>query len=148
MTEIADVKRLIDVASKNGAMLPRPVMELYENARDFHVYVDEDGIGGCCALHIDTAELAEIRSLAVREDLRKQGLGATLLSACLDEARKLEIGRVYALTRVPGFFIKNGFGEIDKHELPHKVFNDCIRCPLFPDCDEVAVVRDLDNAPE
>lgn len=143
LTEVIEIKRLLDAAAKTGAVLPRPVMELYETVRDFVVYVDEQGMGGCCALHIDTEDLAEIRSLVVRPDIQTQRIGSTLLDACLNEARGLEIGRVFALTRAPVFFLKNGFHEIDMHELPHKVFQDCVRCTLFPDCDEVAVIRHL-----
>lgn len=143
VTQVPEIKSLIDAGVKQGAMLPRALLELYESVRDFHVYVDERGVGGCCALHVDMDDLAEIRSLVVREDLRGQGIGLRLLEACLDEARDLDIARVYALTRVRGFFERQGFREVDKRELPSKVFNDCVRCHLFPACDEVALVRDL-----
>jgi len=146
LTEVTAVKRLLDQAADDGALLARPLMELYEFVRDFCVYVDGAGIGGCCALHIDMEDLAEIRSLVVRRDLRGQGVGERLLRAGLDEARGLGIPRVYALTRIPEFFAKQGFAEVDKHTLPHKVFNDCVRCTLFPDCDEVSMVYDLSSA--
>jgi pyrroline-5-carboxylate reductase len=123
-------------------------MELYENIRDFYTYADENGIVGCCALHIDMVDLAEVRSLVVRPDMRGQGIGQRLLEACLDEARALDIARVYALTRNPVFFRKNGFSEVQKHDMPHKVWNDCVRCPSFPDCDEIAMVRVLTPAHE
>jgi len=144
LAEMAGVKRLLDVAAKKGQLLQRPIMELYECARDFVVYADEQGVAGCSALHIDTEDLAEVRSLVVRSELRGHGIGARLLDACVAEARDLEIGRVYALTRVPDFFRRCGFVEVGKHTLPHKVFQDCMKCPLFPDCDEVAVIRGLD----
>lgn len=146
LTEVPGIKQLLDSAASEGAVLRRPLMELYESVRDFFTYVDEQGVGGCCALHIDTADLAEVRSLVVRPDLRKQGVGRKLVDACMEEARGLNIARVYALTRSPEFFGKNGFHEVDKKELPHKVFNDCLRCPSFPDCDETAMVRDLDES--
>ena len=143
LTEITAIKHLIDHAAGQGDVLRRPLMELYENARDFYTYVDENGIGGCGALHIDTVDLAEIRSLVVRPDLQRHGFGTALLEACLDEARSLGIARVYCLTRNPSFFGKNGFAEVEKQQLPHKVFNDCVRCSLFPDCDEIAMTRTL-----
>lgn len=146
LTEVPAVKKLLDGAAQDGAVLARPLMRLYETARDFYVYADEQGVGGCCALHIDMADLAEIRSLVVRPDLRGQGIGRRLIEACIAEAARLEIARVYALTRVPEFFARHGFGEIDKHQLPHKVFQDCINCSLFPECDEVAYIRYLDAA--
>jgi pyrroline-5-carboxylate reductase len=146
LTEISSIKHLLDSAAEEGDVLRRPLMELYENMRDFYTYADENGIGGCCALHIDMVDLAEIRSLVVRPDLRKSGIGRQLLAACLDEARGLHISRVYCLTRNPEFFGHHGFTEVSKQELPHKVFNDCVRCSLFPDCDEIAMVHVLDEA--
>ena len=139
LTEIAEIKRLIDSAAEEGAVLRRPLMELYESVRDFYTYVDEQGVGGCCALHIDMVDLAEIRSLVVRPDLRGSGVGKMLLTACLEEARSLNIARVYCLTRNPDFFGAHGFSQVEKQDLPHKVFNDCVRCSLFPDCDEIAM---------
>jgi len=146
LNEVPEIKKLLDSAAEQGNVLRRPLMELYENVRDFYIYVDEAGVAGCCALHIDMADLAEVRSLVVRKDVRSNGIGARLLQAVLDEARSLNITRVYALTRSEPFFARNGFVEIDKKELPHKVFTDCLRCPSFPDCDEVAMIRMLDGA--
>jgi amino-acid N-acetyltransferase len=143
LTEVVAMKQLLDAAVVKGNVLPRDLSELYENVRDFYVYVDDEGVGGCAALHIDMAGLAEVRSLVVRESLRGQGIGALLIAALLEEARRLEIARVYALTRVAPFFARNGFHEVDKLELPYQVFKDCMRCRLFPGCDEVAMVRDL-----
>lgn len=143
LTEVVAMKDLLDQAAATGSVLPRELPELYENVRDFYVYVDGEGIGGLVALHIDMVDLAEVRSLVVRERLRGQGVGERLLAAVLDEARGLDIARVYAFTRVPVFFEKNGFRMVDKDQLPYKVFKDCSRCGLFPGCDEIAMVRDL-----
>lgn len=143
VSEAAEIKALIDRASGKGGLLPRTIGEIYETLRDFHVYIDGQGVSGCCALHIDLEDLAEIRSLVVRPELRGQHIGQRLVNACIEEARQLEVARVYALTRVEGFFKSLGFHEIDKHGLPSKVFRDCVRCPSFPECDEIAVAMDL-----
>lgn len=143
LTEVTALKEILDAAAAQGYVLPRALPELYENVRDFYVYVDDQGLGGCVALHIDMIDLAEVRSLVVREDLRGRGIGERLLAEVIEEARRLEIGRVYALTRAPLFFERNGFRMVDKTELPYKVFKDCSRCRLFPGCDEIAMVRDL-----
>jgi len=145
LSEMGAIKKLIDQAVVEDKVLPRPLLELYECARDFYTYIDAAGVGGCCALHIDLADLAEIRSLVVRADLRQKGIGSKLLQACIDEARTLEVARVYALTRSPAFFERHGFVEVDKQELPHKVYNDCVRCHRFPDCDEVAMIYQVTN---
>ena len=143
LPEIPQVKALVDASAEAGEMLSRTLAELCESVRDFYVYADEQGVGGCCALHVELMDLAEIRSLVVQDGRRGRRIGGQLIRACLNEADGLGIARVYVLTRVPEFFEKQGFRRIDKHELPHKVFRDCVRCPLFPDCDEVAMAVDL-----
>ncbi|MBW7862953.1 MAG: N-acetyltransferase [Candidatus Hydrogenedens sp.] len=147
LTEVVAMKALLDEAAAMGQVLPRRLPELYENVRDFFVYVDGDGLGGLVALHIDMVDLAEIRSLVVRPGLRGRGVGRRLVQAALQEADDLDIGRVYAFTRMPEFFEKTGFRVVDRGELPYKVFKDCQRCPLYPGCDEVAMLRNLRPEP-
>jgi amino-acid N-acetyltransferase len=143
LTEVVSMKQLLDEAAAEEQVLPRQLPELYENVRDFYVYVDERGLGGLVALHIDMVDLAEVRSLVVRGDLRGRGVGRRLVETVVAEAELLDIARVYALTRLPEFFEKSGFREVDRNELPYKVFKDCIGCRLYPGCDEIAMVRDL-----
>ncbi len=143
LTEIVAMKALLDEAAAEGQVLPRRLAELFENARDFHVYVDDTGVGGMTALHIDLIDLAEVRSLVVRKTLRGSGIGRKLVEAALSEARQLDIERVYAFTRIPDFFMRLGFYTIDRAELPYKAFKDCLQCPKFSNCDEVPLVRDL-----
>jgi amino-acid N-acetyltransferase len=141
--KLADVKgmqALINQYADKGAMLPRSLNELYENLRDFHVY-DENGIlVGVCALHVSWDGLAEIRSLVVREDRVKQRVGSSLVKHCLDEAAELQVEQVFVLTYQDGFFRKLGFTEIDKKQLPHKIWTDCLNCVKFPNCDESALI--------
>jgi amino-acid N-acetyltransferase len=100
-------------------------------------------IVGCCALHVDLPDLAEVRSLVVREEARGLNLGTRLLEACLVEARELGLPRVYALTRACAFFERHGFCQVPRETLPHKVYRDCLRCHLYPKCDEVAMIAEL-----
>ena len=149
LSDVPDIKRLLDDAVAIGSVLPRDLAELYESIRDFYVYIDADGIlAGCVALHIDMEDLAEIRSLVVVESMRGKSIGQRLVDAAIVEAQSLNIARVYALTRATEFFDKNDFYEVEHHVLPHKVFKDCIRCRLFPGCDEIAMVRDLPTTKE
>ena len=148
--QLGDVRRmhaLINHFAEQGRMLALSLSDLYDNVRDFVVACDgssrDPGLLGCCALRIFWEDLAEIRSLAVAEEAQNRGVGHKLVEACLDEARGLGVPRVFALTYVPEFFIGLGFRLVEKSELPHKVWVDCMRCPKFPDCDEVAVVSDL-----
>ena len=123
-------------------MIRRSPGELYESIREFLVATDDDGtILGCAALHVFWDDLAELKCLAVSEDAQGRGVGRKLVDACWDAARELEIPQVFTLTYVPQFFEKCGYGQIEKSELPHKIWNECVRCPLFPSCTEVALIR-------
>jgi amino-acid N-acetyltransferase len=131
---------LIKVWAKKNAMLERPLNFIYEDIRDFWIYTEEDKIIGCCALHIIGWQgLAEIRSLAVDAGSQKSGIGGKLVKQCIEEAEAVGVKTVFALTYVDSFFKRMGFKDIDKNELPHKVWSECINCPSFPNCDEKAV---------
>ncbi|HFC97535.1 MAG TPA: N-acetyltransferase [Thermosulfurimonas dismutans] len=146
LKDVKDIHRLITHFSKTGQVIPRPLGELYESVREFFVYEvpEKDLIAGACGLHIVWEDLGEIRSLVVSEEYQREGIGADLVRACLEEARELGLSRVFVLTVVPDFFLRLGFRWIEKGELPHKVWADCIRCPKFPDCDEVALIYSLE----
>lgn len=137
--DVRRIKQLIENHMHEGFMLPRPLSELYENLRDFYVWEEDGVVHGCVGLHIVWEDLAEVKSLVVDHYGRGQGWGRSLVEACIEEARELQIRRVFALTQVPHFFQKMGFDVIDRAHLPHKVWAECIKCHKFPECDEVAV---------
>ncbi len=134
---------LVNHYADRRLMLPRSLNETYESLRDFFVWREEGNLLGCAALHVSWQGLGEVRSLAVREDATGRGIGGRLVESCLDEARELGMHRVFALTYVPRFFERFGFQRYAKENLPHKVWADCLNCPKFPDCDEVALAVDL-----
>ena len=140
LTDVRAIQSLINQYAETGQMLPRTLNELYEHLRDFYVYEDGGSLAGVCALHVSWDGLAEIRSLAVRQDRAGRGIGATLVRECLMEAAELEVERVFVLTYQAGFFRKLGFVDVDKKELPHKIWTDCLNCVKFPNCDESALL--------
>lgn len=137
------VVALINSFADREEMLPRTLGELYETLRDFFVVRHEGELLACASLHLTWDDLAEVRSLAVREDCQSLGLGTLLVEACVDEARALGLKRVFALTMKPAFFEKLGFVQADVMSLSRKVWNECYRCPKFPNCDETAMILDL-----
>ncbi|MDP8230860.1 MAG: N-acetyltransferase [Candidatus Gorgyraea atricola] len=143
INDVKEIQELINFYAKKDKMLPRSVNELYENLRDFFVYEKNGKVAGCVALHISWEDLAEIKSLAVVESKQKQKIGTALVDAGLEDAKKLKVKRVFALTYVPKFFEKLGFKKVEHSELPHKIWSECIRCVKFPDCEETALVKDI-----
>jgi amino-acid N-acetyltransferase len=144
MSDVKGIHQLIADYAKKGDMLPRSLADIYENLRDYFVFLDDDGeLVGSAAIHIMWEDLAEVRSLAVREGRMRRGVGTKLVESCISEAIVLGIARVFALTYKPEFFEKLGFHIVDKAELPQKIWADCLKCSKFPDCDEVALVADF-----
>ena len=142
--DASQIHRLVNHFAEKGEMLPRALSDIYENMRDFFVVREGDKVIACAALHIYWSDLAEVRAVAVSEDSQNQEMGTCLLQASLEEARELGIPTIFCLTYKPAFFEKLGFRQLDKMELPRKVWAECYRCPKFPNCDEVALIYNLE----
>ncbi len=143
ISDIPQIHQLVNHFADRGEMLSRSLSELYENTRNFFVTKQGKRVLGCAALYISWSDLAEIKSLAVVEDSQHQGIGARLVEACLNEARELGIPTVFCLTYQTAFFERFGFSQLDKMELPRKIWTECYHCPKFPNCDEVALIYHL-----
>ena len=141
--DIEQIRKLINSYADKEQMLHRSLNELDEGLRDFFVIERQGKVVACCALHIDWKDLAEIKSLAVSEKQKKKGLGRHLMEICLKEAKEIGVVKVFALTYVPEFFEKFGFKRTEKEDLPHKIWNECTKCPKFPDCDEVPLIKEI-----
>ena len=140
ISDVTQMHQLINYFADKGEMLPRPLSEIYENIRDYFVVREGEQVIACAALHVSWSDLAEVRSVAVAEDSQERKIGAQLVEACLQEAKELGVATVFCLTYQPAFFEKHNFSQVDKMELPRKVWTECYRCPKFPDCDEVALI--------
>lgn len=143
INDVKEIQKLLITFASRGDMLSRSLSEIYESLRDFYVFEEGGVILGAAALHIVWDDLAEVRSVAVAEDVGRKGIGSQLVQACIAEARVIGLKRIFCLTYKPDFFGKHGFHLVDKSELPHKVWGDCIKCVKFPDCDENAMILDL-----
>ena len=139
ISEVDQIHKLINSFADRGEMLPRSLSEIYENIRDYFVVRQNEQVGGCAALHVMWSDLAEVKSVVVVKDSQRQRIGDQLVNACLKEAKELGVSTVFCLTYKPIFFEKIGFSQVDKMELPRKVWTECYHCPKFPDCDEVAL---------
>ena len=143
--DIKAIHRLLQIYGKQEELLARPLSQLYDHLRDFSVYVDKKSqqLTGCCAMQICWEDLAEIRSLAVHPDHRGKNIGTKLTEKVLKEAKSFHIKKVFTLTYKPNFFKQFGFVTIERSELPLKIWGDCIICVKFPDCDEIAMMKEL-----
>jgi amino-acid N-acetyltransferase len=143
MRDIPAILNLINGFAANGIMLSRTEFELSECIRDFSVVEGPEGLIGCAALHFYGPAIAEVRSLAVNPRFQGSGAGRFLMDAIDSEAREFNLASLFAFTYVPGFFAKMGYDLVDRGELPLKAWKDCLRCPKFQACDEIAVLKRL-----
>jgi amino-acid N-acetyltransferase len=143
MRDIAPILGLINSYAAAGIMLPRTEFEMSEHIRDFSVAYDGETLLGVGALHFYSPFSAEVRSLAVRPDLKQHGVGRAIVEALEEEARAHDLESIFAFTYAPAFFERVGFTEVDRGELPLKVWKDCLRCSKFQHCDEIAVIKRL-----
>ncbi len=143
--DVRAIHALLQLYGKRGELLPRPLTRIYDHLRDFTVCVDEHSgkVTGCCALQFCWEDLAEIRSLAVHPDYTGRGIGTLFMEEMVAEAIRYQIRRLFTLTYRPGFFKQFGFIQIDRSELPLKIWSDCLLCVKFPDCDEIAMMKGL-----
>ncbi len=156
--DVPTMAEIVNSFASTGQMLPRSQHSLYQNIRDFYVVETAprhgpEGRGAetaldakiiaCGALHVVWADMGEIRSLAVAKGWERQGVGRWLVETLMVEARRLGLPRVFALTYQQGFFAKLGFQVVPRDSLPHKIWGDCLDCPKFPNCDEIAMALDI-----
>ena len=141
--DIEQIFQIVNDYASDGVMLARSRNTLYETLRDMVVAEDEQGIiVGVGGLHILWDRLAEIRTMAVSPRLTRRGIGAEIVKRLLEEGRKIGVTKFFTLTYKPGFFQTLGFHTVTKETLPPKVWKDCIDCPKFPNCDEIALIRE------
>ncbi len=148
ISDAPQIHVLVNKFAERGEMLPRALSDIYQDLRDYYVIRDGEKLVACVALHISWGDMGEVRSLAVEEDYQSKRLGGNLVKACIEEAKNLDIPTIFALTYKPIFFEKLGFHLIDKGELPRKIWAECIHCPKFPDCDEIALIMRLKTSPD
>lgn len=141
--DIEAIYTLVMNYADDGIMLARSRNTLYETLRDMVVAIDDDGrLVGVGGLHIIWDKLAEVRTMAIDPTMTRRGIGAEIVKHLLVEGDQLGVEKYFTLTYKPGFFQSLGFRNITKEELPHKVWKECIDCPKFPNCDEIAMVKD------
>lgn len=143
VTDVKAMHALIGYYAERKEMLPRPVNDIYENIQEFVVAEDKGKVVACCALHVSWEDLAEIKALAVAQNYQKKGIGTKLVTTLHKRAKELGVKKVFALTFKPRFFLGLGYGQIDREKLPHKIWGECVKCPLFPDCGEIPLIRSL-----
>ena len=144
VTDIPVIQGLTKVFAEKKLMLSLSYGDIIERLRDFLLYLDKDGnVIGCIAIHVSWEDIVEIRSLAVDEKYHGSGIGGKLVQAALEDAKELGATTVFTLTFVPEFFAKSGFTQVERSTLPHKIWKDCMKCPLFPDCGETAMTLEL-----
>ena len=141
--DVHTIVRIIAHYASQGLMLPRSHGALSASL-EHYVVADLNGeVVGCGGLELYSSDVAEIYGLATAPQNSLRGTGSAIVQALIEKARTENLSQVFALTLVPGFFEKMGFRTVEHKDLPMKVWKDCVACPKFGNCDEIAMVLDL-----
>lgn len=144
ISDTEEMHRLINMYADEGIMLHRTLQSIYEYLQCFYVAEREGQVIGTVSLHVLDRDLAEVRSLVVSPEHTGNGLGRQLVEATVKEAAQLGIHQVLTLTYQDEFFKRCGFVLIEKENLPmQKIWKDCVNCPRFNHCDEIALILRL-----
>jgi amino-acid N-acetyltransferase len=119
-------KLIVDFAS-GGRMLQKETVTLYESVQEFMVAVEDGQVVGCGALHVLWEDLAEVRSVAITENLRGNGIGNQILERIIDRARELGLSRIFCLTFETKFFGRHGFEEIQGTPVEPEVYAQLLK---------------------
>lgn len=139
--DIEAIFSLVNSYAEKGVMLARSRNALYETIRDMLVAEENDEIIGVGGLHFMWDKMAEVRTMAVHPDYLKKGIGREIVNRLVEDGINYGVQQIFTLTYQPEFFSKLGFSELNKDKLPHKVWKECINCPKFPNCDEIAMIK-------
>jgi len=144
LRDVAAMQKLVKPYVEEGIILFRSDDEVANTIRSYTTARIGGEIVGFAALYLYSASLGEIRSLVVGRGHQKKGIGKKIVGALMDEGRRYGLKRILSLTFEKKFFQSLGFVEVSKEEIPEsKVWEDCIKCKLFPVCNESALIIDL-----
>ncbi len=121
-TDVKGIRKLIDTYAPQRRLLTKETVTLYESVQEFTVAVENGEIVGCGAIHVLWEDLAEVRTVAVAENLRRQGVGHKLMEAIIERAREIGVHRIFCLTFETQFFGKHGFEEIQGTPVDPEVY--------------------------
>ena len=143
VSDAKTIQSMIAFYAEKKEMLPRSINDIYENIQEYVIAEDKNKVIGCCALHVSWDDLAEIKALAIAQNYQHKGIGTKLVKTLHKKALELGINKVFALTFKPKFFLNLKYTQISRESLPHKIWGECVKCPLFPDCGEVPLILEL-----
>jgi len=127
-TDVRAGHTLVDPFVRRRLLVATELIGYYEAVQEFLVAVDaEGGVIGCGSLHVLWEDLGEVRTLAVRPDRRRQGVGRALLASLLERAGELGLRRLFCLTFEVTFFGQSGFVPIECTPVDPEVFSEMLR---------------------
>lgn len=141
--DITGILAIVNGYAAQNIMLPRTPEQIRRVLKWFLVAQRAGLVVGCGSNVELTPKLTELRSLAVAAELRGSGLGQRLVTALVERARADGYDQICALTLSEGFFNRCGFVTVDRWAISPKIWHECIYCPKFDACDEIAVLMNL-----
>ena len=126
-SDVKAIRELVDSYAAPGQMLSKETVTLYESVQEFTVAEDDGVILGCGALHVLWDDLAEVRTVAVKKEFHKKGIGHQILEKIVERARDVGVARIFCLTFQTEFFGRHGFVVIEGTPVTPEVYQELLR---------------------
>ena len=126
-SDVKGIRKLIDLYAPQRRILSKETVTLYESVQEFVVAADGDSIVGCGALHVLWEDVAEVRTVAVIEELRGKGVGHQILEKLIERAKMVGVKKLFCLTFETEFFGRHGFTEIQGAPVEPEVYQQLLR---------------------
>ncbi|MEM1166216.1 MAG: GNAT family N-acetyltransferase [Planctomycetota bacterium] len=148
--DVEAIHTVLDPWVESGAILRREAAEIEAAVESFAVAceLDDDGdrrehVVACAALVVYSSRLAEIRSVASSPDRRRRGAASAVIDYLTDWAERLEIERVFLLTKSPEFFARCGYAAVDPRALPDSFLLDHVHAQGRSAAGKRVMIRDF-----
>jgi amino-acid N-acetyltransferase len=126
-SDVKGIRKLIDTYAPQRRILSKETVTLYESVQEFIVAVDGYEVVGCGALHVLWEDVAEVRTVAVSEEMRGKGVGHRILEQLIDRAKTIGVKKIFCLTFETEFFGRHGFEEIKGAPVDPEVYQQLLR---------------------
>lgn len=127
-SDVHEIVEIVQPLVDQRILLGKDLVDFYEQIQGFVVAEDaSSAVVGCGALHVMWEDLAEIRTLAVRQQWLGHGVGSALVTRLLERAGELGLRRIFCLTFEVDFFIRHGFRQIHGTPVEGEVYAELLR---------------------
>ena len=126
-SDVKTIRAIVDTYAVERKLLSKETVTLFESVQEFVVAESDGEVVGCGALHVLWEDIAEVRTVAVVEQMHGKGVGHLILENILAKAKEVGVKKVFCLTFETKFFGSHGFKEIHGAPVDPEIYTQLLR---------------------